>query len=416
MASVECPHCGTPNRAGSNFCNRCGTDLRGEVHDSLPEGETAPELPEEQGPGSPAPPPSPGADQPWLQPDFLGEDDVPFEPEDDEDLDWEQMAELPSPAARLISGVQGLLEPIRVATTPPEGLPETPLPPVAGLNVDQLRRVRALMAEEPVVASAPARRLPRQPSLWLPWIFLLVGVAVALPVVFGPARTAGEAYSWPGVAPAFQIIDQLQPETPVLIFWAYDPATAGEMDVVAYPVIAHLLDRGVRPAVFSLLPNGPASARRLFLQVQTDRETRAALDSLRPPVSTRYLPGGVTVMPMLAREPAALAVVIAAQTHDVQVWLEQVAPLHGVPVVAATAAGAEPLLRPYLESGQLAGSVTGFDGAAHYSGMGGTTLAISYTDRLRTQFAGQNFGGAALILVIVLGNLAAFVVGRRQDG
>ena len=29
MSSQLCPHCGTPNRAGSNFCNRCGADLRG---------------------------------------------------------------------------------------------------------------------------------------------------------------------------------------------------------------------------------------------------------------------------------------------------------------------------------------------------------------------------------------------------
>ena len=28
MSTIRCPHCGTANRAGSNFCNRCGTDLR----------------------------------------------------------------------------------------------------------------------------------------------------------------------------------------------------------------------------------------------------------------------------------------------------------------------------------------------------------------------------------------------------
>ena len=28
MSVVRCPHCGTANRAGSNFCNSCGTELR----------------------------------------------------------------------------------------------------------------------------------------------------------------------------------------------------------------------------------------------------------------------------------------------------------------------------------------------------------------------------------------------------
>ncbi len=30
MANLTCPHCGTANRIGSNFCNKCGTDLREE--------------------------------------------------------------------------------------------------------------------------------------------------------------------------------------------------------------------------------------------------------------------------------------------------------------------------------------------------------------------------------------------------
>ncbi len=30
MSVIHCPHCGTTNRAGSNFCNRCGANLRSE--------------------------------------------------------------------------------------------------------------------------------------------------------------------------------------------------------------------------------------------------------------------------------------------------------------------------------------------------------------------------------------------------
>ena len=28
MSVQRCPHCGTANRVGANFCNGCGTDLR----------------------------------------------------------------------------------------------------------------------------------------------------------------------------------------------------------------------------------------------------------------------------------------------------------------------------------------------------------------------------------------------------
>ena len=39
MSTLTCPHCGTTNRSGSNFCNKCGTDLRDLVmpDEELPE-------------------------------------------------------------------------------------------------------------------------------------------------------------------------------------------------------------------------------------------------------------------------------------------------------------------------------------------------------------------------------------------
>ena len=46
------------------------------------------------------------------------------------------------------------------------------------------------------------------------------------------------------------------------VLWAYDPATAGEMDLLSAPLLRHLLDRGAVLDVISLLPNGPATARR----------------------------------------------------------------------------------------------------------------------------------------------------------
>ncbi|RIK46063.1 MAG: hypothetical protein DCC57_15885 [Chloroflexi bacterium] len=152
MSITRCPHCGTANRAGSNFCNGCGTDLRNP--DARPEeGPEAPETPQAAAPEPPAapskpprarakrartarpaaPPPEPPsaeppfADQPWLRLEF----------------DAGGTAEETSAAkaveggaegeTRLVSGVQGLLAPIRVATNigddDPAAPAVTPLPP-----------------------------------------------------------------------------------------------------------------------------------------------------------------------------------------------------------------------------------------------------------------------------------------------
>ena len=456
MSPILCPHCGTANRAGSSFCNRCGASLRSELGappaGKTPSSPSASPRPTEGGeqpvqPGSVGTPgasdkstqqpssgqtSSSGGDQPWLEPGFAGEDDVPpepLEPAEDVDAGVADTTEIPVAAGRLVSGIQGLIEPIRVATVPGESDGEPPSGEIAGeaLDADRLRRVRALMAEEPLLASgsllisltgAPqAGSLPprRQASLWIPWVFLLIGMAVAIPVFFQLFRPTGTALAWPGVIAAYAAIDGLPPQATVQVFWAYDPATAGELDLLAAPIVRHLLDKGANLQVVSLLPNGPATARRLLTAVHDERSQmrrgvgEAAMD---PP---RFLPGGVMVLPVLGQQSANLAVVFAAQAEDVQAWLEQVAVRNRVPVVAATGAGADPMLRPYLASGQLIGLVSGYDGAASYTALLDELPTRSRERQLQLQLVGQNLATVVFLLLILAGNVAILVTGRRGD-
>ena len=444
MSPILCPHCGTANRAGSNFCNRCGANLRGE-QDSPPAPPAQEPAQEPAQPGAlpAAPPPAPGAqpdeqpappqeqaEQPWLQPGFVGPDDAPgeaAEPEDAEDGDagCAENTEIPVAAGRLVSGIQGLIETIRVATVPTEGDGEPP-PALAAslLDADRLRRVRMLMAEEPLLAAAlpidagpgSGRGLRPLPSLWLPAVFLLIGIVLAFPVLWQLTRPTGAARQWPGVQEAFAAIDSLPPQATVQVLWAYDPATAGELDLVAAALVRHLLDRGAQLQVVSLLPNGPATARRLLARVHDDRRqlNRNAGEVAMPP--PRFLPGGVLALPSLGVQEADLAVVLGAQAEDVQGWLEQVAPRNGVAVVAATGAGADPALRPYLASGQLAGLVSGYDGAASYTALLGGLPARDREQEMQLQLVGQNLATIVFLFLIIAGNLALLVNGRRGDG
>lgn len=411
MAAILCPHCGTPNRTGSNFCNRCGADLRGE---SPPPVE--PPAAASADPGDAA---TEGASpaQPWLAPGFLGADDVPFADDEEELAALDALPTLPAPAARLVSGVQGLLDPIRVAAMPQDdaltgdaaGAPELPF------SAEQLRRVRALLVEEPVLASGPTSRPAPARSLWLPAIFLIFGLSVTLLLWSGWPLPAGAPMLWQGVEDAFAAVDRLPQGARVQLLWAYDPATAGEMELVTAPVLRHLLARNVTLDVVSLLPNGPATARRVFATVEAERLPDLSAIGVRRTLDVRFLPGGVTVLPLLGTASADLAVVFGAQAEDVQQWLEQVAPVNRAPVLAVTSAGADPPLRPFLESGQLVGLVSGYDGAYHYYELLGETPPAAVRS-LRTQVAGQGYGALAILAIIVLGNLAALLTGRRQDG
>ena len=465
MSITRCPHCGTANRAGANFCNGCGTDLRDPSpppRDQTPEQEeptstspgeqssshpsttpvtpqattTQPAAPEPVAPSSTEPPIDDAfAGQPWLRLEFAAEEDEDLDAgfEDDETL---------NASGRLVKAVQGLLAPIRIATNITDDAPmpsPRPIPTVDALSNDELRLIRGLMAEPPARVNYqvnPALRRPR--TLRIPWIFVLLGLAIGLPALLSLAGPVGLPHSWSGVEDAYITIQGVASNSLVVVYFAYDPATAGEIDLAMQPVMRHLLQRRARLAVITSTPGGIATAERLIAQVRSDEGSGnlALAADLAQPITFAYLPGGAASLPLLARDPtaallenilvvspeqrqalvqsAALVVTAAPQAEDVQNWLEQVQALDRIPVVAVTAAGADPILRPYRDSNQLSGLVSGFDGAYAYRKLLDPFVAPESTPVLLHQIVLQNWGHLALLAAIALGNLAALL--SRETG
>lgn len=461
MSTIRCPHCGTANRAGSNFCNRCGTDLRTddateEIDTTATETETLP-APEASEPLEPFnAPPIPwdmtveaALEQAGLTPALHDAEPFNGPPVDVETFTAEPKDEFPeeepplATAGRLILGVQGLLEPVRISSdfneAPGDIVPPQRLLPVVDVELEQLRRLRGVMTQDPTLLNAPPLASARYwPALRIPWLFVLLGLLVWLPLFFVFRRPVGEVHQWPGVPQAYAAIQSLPPNASVLILWGYDPATADEMDLVALPLMAHLVDRQSQPLIVSLLPNGPTSARRLWERTKADlTENRGTMTITVPTrdIDALFLPGGATVLPLLAQDlgvalgkqpggaapdvaqdsakaavqPPVLAVVVAATAEETQQWLELVQPLLHIPVVAFTSAGADPALRPYWDSGQLRGLVSGFDGADAYQQLRERPLSNTETNVYRLQRTLQNWGHWAFLLILVLGNLATLL-------
>ena len=440
MTITHCSHCGTANRSGSNYCNHCGAYLRAES--TPPPSEPAPSEATPHTLASAAPPSDAwtGA-QPWLQADDIDIDDA------------EPYADGPvgePPLRRLVTHLQGLLEPVRIfsaageepVVAEPNAAETAPGPPVAPrYAAEQLRRWRSLMTEEPVLLdNVPPPRLPYLPALRLLWVALLIGGLLLLS--FAPPASnlpVQEVAPWPGVAETLAAIDQLPTGAPVLLLWGYDAATAGEMDLLALPLVAHLAQRQSRIMLVSLLPNGPATARRLFAQAAASDQVEPALRMAvaeQQYVESVYLPGGAA-LPLIGQDLAAglnilpgvsaanvtqavalgpaLAVLLVAQAEEAQQWLEQTQPLNTLPTVAFASAAADPVLRPYWQSGQLQGLVSGFDGAWAYQSHGDLRLSDENAARIGRQRVHQAWGQVAFLVVIVLGNLAA-LLGRYGRG
>ena len=445
MSTIRCPHCGTANRVGSNFCNRCGVDLR----DSNPESGAPDEFDQ-----TPATTPSQnqpaGSERPFLpdrqDDDFAWDESSTEQPFLDEGilLDEGPIAGSDRPP-RLVSGLQGLLEPVRltrIGSEEPVGMPPQPPDALTLTQSDRLRRVRDLVTQDPSLVDDLPGIAPTLPlRLRLPWLIVLLLLAVALPLLLLFTAPVGKPQQWPGVAEAYAAIDAVPPDAPIWILWAYDPATAGELDLVALPMAVHLLERQGRPVIVSLLPNGLASAQRLFAQaldeLATARPARNQSLGVDSYLEGAYLPGGAAALTLLAQSPQsalightdrtafllgplvtqrpALAIVVAAQAEDVQQWLEQVQPLAPAPVVAFTGAGADPILRPYLDSGQLQGLVSGFDGAATYQQLLARPLNYTWDGRWLQQLVAQNWGHVALLLILLLGNLRGLLWGGAHE-
>ncbi len=493
MAIISCPHCGTPNRGGSKFCNECGVTLHDHVEaDDLaapsfvppapplgPDEETETEIETETETETGTEPdsqnkPTPPAARPAIRRFGRGrsraaepepEDTFPPVPEPDPDQPWlnpkmddADAATPPAPndraeERRLFSGLQGLLDPAEMADSMlPLAVPQPPvgIPTGNGLDSQTRRQLRTLAGSGMALAdaiSAPSQ--PQAPVQRPGWIALLIGLALGLPVLLLATSPDLRPHLWPGVVAAHKTIENLEAGSPVLINWAYDPATAGEMDLLAQPVVEHLLSRRAQLVVVSQLPGGPATARGLIDQAAIDLRRSAGIyfpasGPQRALIDGGFLPGGASALPLLGQDVAntvnqaelpgsgdrlsaqtvsilatqgpALTLIFAAQAEDVQEWLEQVQPLDNIPVIAVVSAGADPILRPYLDSGQLLGLVSGFDGAFNYSQRLAHTPSADQITRLQVQAVAQDWGMWIILLLILAGNVRGLVARVAHAG
>ena len=90
-------------------------------------------------------------------------------------------------------------------------------------------------------------------------------------------------------------------------------------------------------------------------------------------------------------------------------------PLNKLPVVAFTSAVADPVLRPYFDSEQLRGLVSGFDGAYSYQALRLQSSSQGMNPNLIQQVVAQNWGQLALLAVLVMGNLVGWWKGSGHE-
>ncbi len=453
-STFGCPHCGKANPLHVTFCASCGTSLKGLDAEGLsratakapPDDETIhPEPAPEQKSQDPA------HSQPWLRPDFEKPDPRPdatdasladqpwLRPEEDSQSAQARPAHRPQ---RLVGGLQGLIEPAELEESLPQPEPAAEAPSgVADLPYEMRRELRQIFATDvPLLEEATPHApspgpLGRQGAgLWRRnWVYGLLLAGILLAFWTGNAPANSRPHSWPHVVEAYNAIDTLPADSIVLVNWAYDPTTAGEMDLASLPVIEHLLEKNARLLGVSQLAGGPATARRLIALARSSASQAALARQLGESlVEGGYLPGGVGSLALLGQAPTqaipvdmqgrsvggraaldtlersapALLLILAARSEEVQRWLEQIQPLNAAPVVVVSSAAVDPVIRPYVDSGQIVGLVSGYAGGIAYRELLADAIPTASQESQRRHITGQNWALAVLLLVIAVGNLA----------
>jgi hypothetical protein len=189
-----------------------------------------------------------------------------------------------------------------------------------------------------------------------------------------------------------QIIDGLPANKPVLVAFDYEPALSGELEAVAAPIMDQILSKGIPLGLLSTSPTGPALAENFFkttslvnVHQYRNGEQYVNLGYLAGgPAGISYLANSLTdAMPLSVDGTPAwdsgplqgiqsvsdfAAVIILTDNADTgRNWIEQAGPRLGdKPMLMIISAQAEPMIRPYFDSGQLKGLISGLSDAKIY--------------------------------------------------
>lgn len=283
----------------------------------------------------------------------------------------------------------------------------------------------------------------RLQSLDRRWIFLLMALAVAVPILWSglTGRTPPETPT-DAARTVLRTIDELPEGSRVLFAFDYDPASAGELQPMATSLMRQCAARKLRIVCIALWPLGGNMAQETIAKV-----IRADFPNLREGVDfvnlgfqagsegvmkvvltdfTKAFPKDVrgqvaSDLPILEGVRTVrdfpLLVNVSAGWPGSKEWVQYVvsASEGKVKMIAGCTGVQTPQMYPYYP-GQLTGLLGAIKGAAEYENLLNATMggdpAPKYLEAQR-RMAPQLFGHLLLVGLIVVGNLVQFL-GRRE--
>jgi hypothetical protein len=243
-------------------------------------------------------------------------------------------------------------------------------------------------------------------------LLVVVGGALMAPMWIRDVPRLTRPVASPGVLKVYDQIQSLGPEDEVLVAFDYGPTEADELDIIARPILQHLLDRESHISVVTTRPEGLTMAVSMLsnLVAASDHytDTQYTLQGYRPGGAS-----GVSQLLSVSDRPTML-LLLTAQPKPLRQWVEQGYALYGdeLSIVAGVSAALELPTSPYLEenAAQLKGSIRGLGEAAAYEDQLNSTISTPH--RLNALVAGH----IAIVGLIILGAIYGAISGQRRSG
>ncbi len=268
------------------------------------------------------------------------------------------------------------------------------------------------------------------------WVFLLMGLAVLIPLIIKPIFPE---HATPIVQDVFDLMEALPAGSRVLMPFDYGPSTAPEVDPMARAMTRHALTKDHRVYIMALWPEGQAQAMQVIEDViqgefpgkeegvdwvhlgykaGNQGLINLMLLDLRKMYTTDAAGRAIDAIPAMegvhSLKDFAFIANFSAGFPGSKEWVQFAGDPGEIPVASGTTAVQAPLLYPYYPN-QLVGLLGGLKGAAEYeAALSERYPHLAARSRQATVLMGpQAVAHLVIILFVIVGNITYFT-GKRS--
>jgi hypothetical protein len=258
------------------------------------------------------------------------------------------------------------------------------------------------------------------------WVYLLVGVAVVIPVLVPfsvPVTVTSE------VKAIYDFVEETKPGEIIFLAIDYDPQAKAELHPMAYSIMRQCFAKGVKLLISALSQNGPGMAEQAIGEVAREMHKVRGEDyvylgykpyfgivilamgqDFRIPFPEDYYGTPLDSLPMMegVRNYDDVKGVIELSAGNItDAWIAFANGRYQVPVSIGVTGVMAADYYPYLQSGQIFGLMGGMKGAAEYEALTGRSGEASSGMPIQT------VAHSLIIALILIGNVGYFLSRRK---